>query len=97
MLLQPLVENAIKHGLEPKIDGGTVSIGARREDGKLILEVADDGLGFRAMRAQDSSGIGLANLRERLSGMYGKRAQIKVEDRQPGTRVIIALPDESAP
>ena len=91
MLLQPVVENAIKHGLEPKVNGGLVSIGARRQGSELILEVDDDGLGFRTTRSSGSSGLGLANLRERLANMYGGRARMEIEDRQPGTRVTIAL------
>ena len=95
MLLQPVVENAIKHGLEPKVDGGLVSIGARRQGSELILEVDDNGLGFRTTRPPGSSGLGLANLRERLANMCGGRARMEIEDRQPGTRVTIALASES--
>ena len=86
-----MVENAIKHGLEPKVDGGLVSIGARRRGSELILEVDDDGIGFRTTRSSGSSGLGLANLRERLANMYGGRARMEIEDREPGTRVTIAL------
>jgi len=97
MLLQPLVENAIKHGLEPKIAGGEVRIGARREDSTLILSVADNGLGFRTTRADSNSGLGLANLRGRLESLYGARARLTIEDTQPGTRVTLALPIGSTP
>ncbi|MDQ6923322.1 MAG: histidine kinase [Pseudomonadota bacterium] len=92
MLLQPVVENAIKHGLEPKIAGGEVSVTARRQGDRLLLEVTDDGLGVRATRAAGSTGLGLANLRERLSTMHGVHATLAIEDRQPGTRVTIDLP-----
>jgi sensor histidine kinase YesM len=92
MLLQPLVENAIKHGLEPKIAGGEVVVTARRNGDELILAVADDGAGVRAMRAEGSTGLGLANLRERLSALYGPRARLTVEDAHPGTRVSVGLP-----
>jgi len=97
MLLQPLVENAIKHGLEPKIAGGEVRIGARREDSTLILTVADNGLGFRTTRADGNSGLGLANLRARLESLYGGRGRLTIEDTQPGTRVTLLLPIGSAP
>jgi signal transduction histidine kinase len=97
MLLQPLVENAIKHGLEPKIAGGEVHIGARREDSTLILTVADNGLGFRTTRVDSNSGLGLANLRGRLESLYGARARLTIEDTQPGTRVTLALPIGSTP
>lgn len=91
MLLQPVVENAIKHGLEPKIDGGLVTVGARRDGDALILDVTDNGLGFRTTSAQ-GGGLGLANLRERLANLYEGRARLEITDRQPGTRVTISLP-----
>ena len=92
MLLQPVVENAIKHGLEPKIAGGEVIVTARQLGDRLLLAVTDNGLGVRATRAPGSTGLGLANLRERLSTMHGAHATLAVEDRQPGTRVTIDLP-----
>ncbi|HVR94245.1 MAG TPA: histidine kinase, partial [Casimicrobiaceae bacterium] len=92
MLLQPVVENAIKHGIEPKIAGGEVSVTARRQGDRLLLEVTDDGLGVRATRAAGSTGLGLANLRERLWSMHGVHATLAIEDWQPGTRVTIDLP-----
>jgi sensor histidine kinase YesM len=95
MLLQPLVENAIKHGLEPKVASGLVRIGARREHSTLVLSVADDGLGFRATRTDGGGGLGLANLRARLESLYGARAQLTIVDTQPGTTVTLLLPIES--
>jgi sensor histidine kinase YesM len=92
MLLQPVVENAIKHGIEPKIAGGEVSVTARRQGDRLLLAVTDDGLGVRATRAAGSTGLGLANLRERLATLHGMHATLAIEDRQPGTRVTIDLP-----
>jgi sensor histidine kinase YesM len=92
MLLQPVVENAIKHGIEPKISGGEVSVTARRHGDRLLLAVTDDGLGVRATRSAGSTGLGLANLRARLSTMHGAHATLAIEDRQPGTRVTIDLP-----
>jgi signal transduction histidine kinase len=89
LTLQPLVENAIRHGLEPKIEGGMVSIAAAGRDGQLLLEIADDGLGF-APRA--GGGVGLANVRERLSSRYGNDARMTIEDARPGTRVRLTLP-----
>ncbi|HEV2975973.1 MAG TPA: histidine kinase [Casimicrobiaceae bacterium] len=97
MLLQPLVENAIKHGLEPKIAGGQVCVGARREDSLLVLTVADNGLGFRTTRGDGTGGLGLANLRARLESLYGARARMTIEDTQPGTMVTLALPIGLAP
>ena len=92
MLLQPVVENAIKHGIEPKISGGEVSVTARRQGHRLLLAVTDDGLGVRTTRGAGSTGLGLANLRARLSTMHGAHATLAIEDRQPGTRVTIDLP-----
>jgi sensor histidine kinase YesM len=97
MLLQPLVENAIKHGLEPKVAGGQVCVGARREDSLLVLTVADNGLGFRTTRGDGTGGLGLANLRARLESLYGARARMTIEDTQPGTMVTLALPIGLAP
>ena len=72
MMIQSLVENAIKHGLEPKADGGTLTVSAEIVDGRLAVTVADTGLGFgRADTA--GTGIGLANIRERLKLLYGDR------------------------
>jgi len=92
MLLQPLVENAIKHGLEPKVEGGGVVVSARREGDRLLLRVSDDGLGVRSTRSSGSTGLGLANLRDRLSSMYAGRARMTLEDLAPGTRVTLELP-----
>ncbi|MGE5161767.1 MAG: sensor histidine kinase [Betaproteobacteria bacterium] len=91
--LQPLVENAIRHGLEPKLAGGTVWIRARVIDRTLQVDVEDDGLGFDG---QEGVGVGLANLRERLRAVYGERARIAVSDRAPGTCVRVTIPFEAA-
>jgi hypothetical protein len=89
LLIQPLVENAIKHGLEPKMQGGSVKVSVRAESGMLVVEVIDDGLGFAPAT---SSGLGLTNLHERLAAVYADRARLTIEDTQPGTRVRVALP-----
>ena len=71
LLLQPLVENAIKHGLEPKIEGGSVAVSARREGNAIVLDVLDSGVGLK-----DGVGFGLTQVRERLQAAYGERATI---------------------
>ena len=71
LLLQPLVENAIKHGLEPKIEGGSVTISARREGGNIVLDVLDSGVGLTG-----GNGFGLTQVRERLQAAYGNLATI---------------------
>ncbi len=84
------VENAVKHGLEPKRGGGTVWVRAFREEEHLVLEVLDDGLG---LPSEPSSGTGLANLRQRLALAHPGRATLSVEDRpEGGVHVCIRLP-----
>ncbi|TCV96374.1 histidine kinase [Luteibacter rhizovicinus] len=91
MMLQTVVENAIKHGLEPKTGGGGVWIRATRQDGVLSLTVADDGLGFRSDGA--GTGIGLKNLRERLRLTYGAAATFVIVANFPnGVAATIAVP-----
>jgi len=99
MLLQPLVENAIRHGLEPKVDGGTVTIVARQHGALLELCVADTGLGLPAEPVQKQpqnevqGGIGLANIRARLHALYGAGAQFTLAANEPqGVRAILSLP-----
>jgi two-component system LytT family sensor kinase len=85
MILQPLVENSIKHGLSRKVGPGCITIRSRRENGRAVIEVADDGMGV-ALDGDDqpmSSGIGLPNVRERLRVIYGAAYQLKLES-QPG-------------
>lgn len=90
MLIQPLVENAIKHGVEPNIDGGNIKLAARRVGDNIEIEVVDDGLGFGNTT---SNGIGLSNVRERLEKIYGARASLVIQDNQPrGTRITILIP-----
>jgi LytS/YehU family sensor histidine kinase len=90
MLLQPLIENAIKHGLESKIEGGSVMVSARRHDGHVDLMVEDSGLGFQG---DAQSGMGLSNVRERLLTIYGTSANLSIESREPcGTRIRFQVP-----
>lgn len=92
MMIQSLVENAIKHGLEPKPEGGELRIRAEIVHGKLNVVVADTGLGF-GKAATAGTGVGLANIRERLHLLYGGAATVTVSENQPsGTVVTIALP-----
>ena len=92
MMLQSLIENSIRHGLEPKSDGGAVTISADIVDGRLRVTVADTGLGFAAA-SRPGTGVGLANVRERLSALYGGRARLSIEANDPsGTIVTIDVP-----
>ncbi len=87
--LQPLVENSVRHGLEPKLEGGRVHLIARAANGALQLDVEDDGLGFPPSAG---GGVGLANLRARIASMYGENARLVVEELARGTRVRMTIP-----
>jgi sensor histidine kinase YesM len=90
LLLQPLVENAIRHGLEPKVEGGEVTMRARREGGKVVVEIADSGVGFAPTTR---GGVGLTNLRERLRLLFGDSASLEISDAPgAGSRVSVSLP-----
>ena len=92
MMLQSLVENAIKHGLEPKAEGGTLTVSAEIVHGKLAVTVADTGLGFGKADTA-GTGIGLSNIRERLALLYGGKASLTVaETKGGGTSVTITIP-----
>jgi Histidine kinase len=92
MVLQSLVENAIKHGLEPKAEGGSLSVRAEIVHGQLTVSVADTGLGF-GQAATAGTGIGLGNIRERLQLLYGGQATLTVAANTPsGTQVTVAVP-----
>ena len=92
MLLQPIVENAIRHGLEPKVEGGFVHVTARRSGSRIHIIVQDNGLGFQP---KETSGIGLENLRQRLDVLYSGQARLQIEDAQPGTRVLLDIPAQT--
>lgn len=93
MLLQPLVENAIKHGLEPKIEGGAILISARERDERLVLQVEDNGLGIAASSDSKGTGIGLSNLRHRLATLFGEHASLHLMENTPsGVTAILTLP-----
>lgn len=95
MMIQTLVENAIKHGLEPKPEGGRLSVAAEIVHGKLQVRVADSGLGF-GKAATAGTGVGLANIRERLQLLYGHKASLAVtENAGGGTVVTITVPYEA--
>ena len=92
MLLQPLVENAIRHGLEPKVEGGLVRVSAREEKKQVILTIEDTGRGFGNGNSA-GTGIGLAHVKERLAAVYGETASIQTSDNPGGgVRVTLRLP-----
>jgi len=92
MILQPLVENALKHGIADKVEGGSIYLRSRAADGRIVIEVEDDGVGMSATGTSESSGtgIGMANVSERLQVVYGDAAEITVES-QPGRGTLVRL------
>ena len=97
LLLQPLVENAIKHGLEPKIEGGSITISARRIGNQIELEVLDTGVGLPEGSDQaNSAGFGLRQVRERLQASYGEHvAMLLIAACASVTRASITFPSEN--
>ncbi|VXC63147.1 sensor histidine kinase [Massilia sp. 9I] len=94
MLLQPLVENAIMHGIEPKLEGGEIVVRAQLDDGVLCIEVCDSGLGLRTAPPRPGGGVGLSNLRERLRQLYGAGAQLQLIENPAGgvtSRLLLPL------
>jgi two-component system, LytTR family, sensor kinase len=98
ILLQPLIENSIKHGLEPRIHGGAITIRSRLQGDRVLIEVADDGVGITAgpansVRSSGSgkgAGIGMKNVRERLEVLYGTQARFTVVS-NPGRGTLVAI------
>ncbi|HXQ30759.1 MAG TPA: histidine kinase [Steroidobacteraceae bacterium] len=97
LLLQPLAENALKHAIAPFEAGGTLRIGARLVDQRLLLQVTDDGPGVAEGAAiSGGRGVGLRNTRDRLSVLYGDRARFASHNARPGLRIDIEFPAEFA-
>ncbi len=101
LLLQPLVENAVKYGLEPKIEGGTVAIRVSSDSSAIRIDVIDDGVGLHAKSsARSGSGMGISNIRERLASLYGERATLEVVARplpEVGTQSSIIIKEPIKP
>ena len=99
MLLQPLVENSIKHGLASKIEGGSIFLRSRLTNSQLIIEVEDDGVGMGAANFLEKptglggTGIGMANVAERLKVLYGETARMTIDSHEgKGTLIRLRLP-----
>lgn len=92
LILQPLVENAVRHGLSATSTAGTIEVTAAAENGSLRLQVRDDGPGISAPSPQPGSGTGLANTRERLAQLYGDRGRLEIGSDATGTTVTVTLP-----
>ena len=94
ILLQPLIENSIKHGLEPRIHGGTVTLRSRLQGDRVSIEVADDGVGMTGglglAASRSGTGIGMKNVQERLEVLYGNQAQFNVVS-NPGRGTLVSI------
>lgn len=98
LLLQPLVENAIKHGVEARASGGRVLIAAARDDGRLLLRVTDDGPGMHGQApSRPGVGIGLTSTRRRLEALYGTHQTFTLTTGATGTSALIVLPYRDLP
>ncbi len=95
LLLQPLIENAIKYAVSPREEGGCIRIGAHLTGGMLQLEVSDDGPGLRdTSRLANGRGVGIRNTCERLRVLYAERSEVIVANTEPGLRVALTFPAE---
>jgi two-component system LytT family sensor kinase len=96
MLLQPMIENSIKHGLAPRLEGGQIHIRTRRVDGRLLIEIQDNGLGIPTERLAEvyGGGIGISNVHERLRLLYGDQFKMDIRSREgQGTQIHIEIPE----
>ncbi|MEO5894400.1 MAG: histidine kinase [Vicinamibacterales bacterium] len=98
LILQPLVENAIKHGLSPRVGHGVIEIVARHDGGALWLEVRDNGVGLSgSARSQFRSGVGLPNTRDRLECLYGNAQTLEFSEGNGGLTVRMRMPLQRSP
>jgi two-component system LytT family sensor kinase len=96
MLLQPMVENSIKHGLAPRLEGGEIHIRTRRVDGRLLIEIEDNGMGISTERLAEvyGGGIGISNVHERLRLLYGDQFKMDIRSQEgQGTQIHIEIPE----
>jgi len=95
MLLQPIVENAIKHGLSPRLEGGQIHLRTQRRDGRLFIEIDDNGVGMSPERLAEvyGGGIGISNVHERLRLLYGDQFAMNIHSQEgTGTQIRIEIP-----
>jgi two-component system LytT family sensor kinase len=99
MLLQPIVENSIKHGLAPRLEGGQIRVQTHRRDGRLLIQIDDNGIGMSAGRLAEvyGGGIGISNVHERLRLLYGDQFAMDIRSEVgEGTRISIEIPELAA-
>ena len=92
LILQPIVENAIKHGIAKRDKGGAVRILASRSNGTLILSVYNDGPSLCAATEKIQSGVGISNIRTRLQSLYGEAFELKMHNQDRGVEVSVSMP-----
>jgi len=98
LILQPMVENAVKHGIAKRVEGGAIRIAALRSNGTLTLSVYNDGPGLAAGWEKTGSGIGIANVRTRLQSLYGSEFKLNIKNQGPdGVEASVSLPCHSLP
>jgi len=98
LILQPMVENAVKHGIAKRVQGGAIRISACRNNGTLTLRVYNDGPGLPAGWDKSPSGIGISNVRTRLQSLYGDAFELSMRDQQPGgVEASVSLPFVAVP
>jgi two-component system LytT family sensor kinase len=96
MLLQPMIENSLKHGLDPRLEGGQIHIRTRRNDGRLYIEIEDNGVGISSERLAEvyGGGIGISNVHERLRLLYGDQFKMDIRSEEgQGTQIHIEIPE----
>ena len=96
MLLQPMIENSLKHGLDPRLEGGQIHIRTRRNDGRLYIEIEDNGVGISSERLGEvyGGGIGISNVHERLRLLYGDQFKMDIRSEEgQGTQIHIEIPE----
>jgi two-component system LytT family sensor kinase len=96
MLLQPIIENSIRHGLAPRLEGGEIRLRTSRANGRVVIDLEDNGMGIPTERIPEifSSGIGISNVKERLTVLYGEDHVLKIESEQGrGTSIRIEIPE----
>jgi two-component system LytT family sensor kinase len=99
MLLQPMIENAIKHGLAPRLEGGQIHLRIHRRDGRLAIAIDDNGMGMSTERLLEvyGGGIGISNVHERLRLLYGDQFEMDIRSQEgEGTQIRIEIPELAA-